>query len=79
MELPTRRIEFPDGFAWGSAACAHQTEGGNWNNDWWEWEHRPNTPCVEVSGDAIDHYHRYEADFALLASLDAEAVRVVSE
>ena len=34
---------FPDGFLWGTATAAHQIEGGNWNNDWWAWEHAPGT------------------------------------
>ena len=34
---------FPDGFRWGTATAAHQVEGNNVNNDWWEWEHRPDT------------------------------------
>jgi len=74
-DLPTERIEFPDGFVWGTAACAHQVEGGNWNNDWWAWEHDPRSPCTEVSGDCCDHYHRYEEDFALLASFGHNAHR----
>ena len=64
-----REIAFPDGFLWGTATAAHQVEGGNWNNDWWAWEHNPLSPCVEPSGDAIDHYHRYPDDIALLAEL----------
>jgi beta-glucosidase len=74
-DLPKERIAFPNGFVWGTAACAHQVEGGNWNNDWWDWEHRPGTPCAEVSGDACDHYHRYDEDFALLASFGHNAHR----
>ncbi len=74
-DLPQDRIEFPDGFVWGTAACAHQSEGGNWNNDWWAWEHDPRSPCVEPSGDAIDHYNRYAADFALLGSYGHNAHR----
>ena len=62
-------IAFPDGFLWGTATAAHQVEGGNWNNDWWAWEHNPASGCAEPSGDAIDHYHRYPEDIALLASL----------
>jgi beta-glucosidase len=62
-------ISFPDGFLWGTATAAHQVEGGNWNNDWWAWEHNPASGCAEPSGDAIDHYHRYPEDIALLASL----------
>ena len=60
---------FPEGFLWGTATAAHQVEGGNWNNDWWAWEHTPESPCVEPSGDACDHYHRYPDDIALIASL----------
>jgi beta-glucosidase len=62
-------IAFPDGFVWGTATAAHQVEGGNWNNDWWAWEHNPASGCAEPSGDAIDHYHRYPEDIALLAEL----------
>ena len=62
-------LAFPDGFVWGTATAAHQVEGGNWNNDWWAWEHMPDTPCVEPSADACDHYHRYPDDVRLLASL----------
>jgi beta-glucosidase len=62
-------IEFPPGFLWGTATAAHQVEGNNWNNDWWAWEHNPLSPCVEPSGDAIDQYHRYPDDIALLADL----------
>jgi beta-glucosidase len=62
-------IAFPDGFLWGTATAAHQVEGGNWNNDWWAWEHNPASGTAEPSGDAIDHYHRYPEDIALLAEL----------
>jgi beta-glucosidase len=62
-------ITFPPGFLWGTATAAHQVEGGNWNNDWWEWEHNHESPCVEPSGDAVDHFHRYPEDIALLAEL----------
>ena len=47
-------LHFPDGFRWGTATAAHQVEGGNWNNDWWAWEHAEGTPCEEPSGDACD-------------------------
>jgi beta-glucosidase len=62
-------IGFPDGFLWGTATAAHQVEGGNWNNDWWVWEHDPQSGCVEPSGDAVDHFHRYPEDIKLLADL----------
>ncbi|MGH8985146.1 MAG: glycoside hydrolase family 1 protein [Acidimicrobiia bacterium] len=68
-------IEFPVGFVWGTATAAHQVEGGNWNNDWWTWEHDPTSPCVEPSGDACDHFWRYPDDIALLAELGFGAYR----
>jgi beta-glucosidase len=62
-------ITFPEGFVWGTATAAHQVEGGNWNNDWWAWEHADNTVCPEPSGDAVDHYWRYPSDLGTLAAL----------
>ena len=68
-------IDFPPGFVWGTSTAAHQTEGGNWNNDWWEFEHRPGTPCREVSGDTVDHFHRYPDDIRMLRELGFGAYR----
>ncbi|HWS47001.1 MAG TPA: glycoside hydrolase family 1 protein [Acidimicrobiia bacterium] len=59
-------VIFPNGFVWGVASAAHQIEGGNWNNDWWAFEHQPGTPCKEPSGDCCDSYHRYAEDIALV-------------
>jgi beta-glucosidase len=67
--------DFPVGFLWGAATAAHQVEGGNTNNDWWAWEHMPGSPCVESSGDACDHYHRYAGDLDLLAGLGLNTYR----
>jgi len=72
--MPTT-TSFPDGFLWGTATAAHQVEGGNWNNDWWAWEHAPGTPCPDPSGDACDHWHRYDDDIALVADLGFNAYR----
>jgi beta-glucosidase len=66
---------FPEGFRWGTATAAHQVEGNNWNNDWWAWEHDPESPCREPSGDAIDHYHRFPEDMALLEQLGFNSYR----
>jgi beta-glucosidase len=71
----TSAERFPDGFVWGTATAAHQVEGGNWNNDWWAWEHDPASPCVEPSGDACDHWHRWPDDLRLLADLGFNAYR----
>ena len=66
---------FPAGFLWGAATAAHQVEGDNTNSDWWEWEHRPNTPCPEPSGRACEHYTRYPDDVAILADVGLNTYR----
>jgi beta-glucosidase len=68
-------VTFPEGFVWGVAAAAHQIEGGNWNNDWWAFEHQPGTPCLEPSGDCCDSYHRYDEDIAIIRDLGFGAYR----
>ena len=68
-------IEFPEGFLWGSATSSHQIEGGNVNNDWWAWEHDPDSGCVESSGDACDSWHRWREDVDLVADLGLGAYR----
>ena len=40
---------FPAGFLWGAATAAHQVEGGNVNNHYWEWEHDPHGPCTSTT------------------------------
>ena len=69
------KFEFPKGFLWGTATAAHQVEGNNINSDVWLMEHVPETPYVEPSGDACDHYHRYRSDIALLAELGFNSYR----
>ena len=68
-------LAFPPGFLWGAATAAHQVEGGNVHSDWWAWERKPGTPCVEPSGSACEHYTRYPQDIALLASLGFNTYR----
>jgi beta-glucosidase len=70
---------FPGGFVWGTATAAHQIEGGNWNNDWWAWEHDPASPCAEPSGDACDSWNRWEEDIALVANLGLGTYRLSVE
>lgn len=76
---PDEERDFPATFLWGAATAGHQVEGGDVNSDWWAFEHDPSSPAVESSGDAIDHYHRYREDFALLASLGHTAHRLSVE
>ena len=59
----------------GASVSAHQVEGGNANSDWWWWEHKDGTPCLEPSGDACDFYHRYRQDIAIQADLGYNSFR----
>ncbi|HLM95464.1 MAG TPA: family 1 glycosylhydrolase [Acidimicrobiales bacterium] len=68
-------LQFPPGFLWGAATSAHQIEGGNVNHDWWDWEHNPDSGCVESSGDACDSFHRWNEDVGLVADLGLGAYR----
>jgi beta-glucosidase len=70
-----RDFVFPSGFLWGAATAAHQVEGDNTNSDWWEWEHRPDSPCPQPSGRACEHYTRYADDVALLAGMGLNTYR----
>lgn len=67
--------EFPEGFIWGTATAAHQVEGGNLASDLWLMEMLPDSLYADPSGDACDHYHRYEQDIALLAGLGFSTYR----
>lgn len=67
----------PSEFLWGAATSAHQVEGNNIHNDWWDWEQR--TPGAHKSGLACDHYNRYAEDFALVKSLGHNAHRLSLE
>ena len=69
------KLSFPDGFVWGTATAAHQIEGNNVASDWWEWEHRPDTVCVEPSGDACDSWHRWHEDIALVREMGLQRYR----
>lgn len=68
----------PEGkFLWGAATSAHQVEGNNVHNDWWDWE--KSTPDIEESDLAGDHYRRFREDFALAKALGHNAHRLSIE
>ena len=65
----------PDGWMWGTATAAHQIEGGNTNNDWWEWEHTPGSGTTESSGDATDSWNRWREDLQLVKAMGLDCYR----
>ncbi|MBS7247063.1 MAG: glycoside hydrolase family 1 protein [Candidatus Jordarchaeales archaeon] len=72
-------LVFPDGFLWGCAVSAHQVEGNNTGNQWWQWEQQGKIFDGSVSGRACDHYNRYEEDFDIAASLKLNVFRTSIE
>jgi beta-glucosidase len=75
------KIVFPKGFVWGIASSAYQIEGA-WNKDgkgvsiWDTFAHTPGKIVNDETGDtAIDHYHRYKEDAALMADLNLRHYR----
>lgn len=62
-------------FMIGAATAAHQVEGNNVHSDFWVMEHIRHSDFVEPSGDACDHYNRYEEDIKLLAGAGGNAYR----
>ena len=68
-------MSFPRGFFIGAATAAHQVEGNNIHSDYWAQELLPHSSFTEPSGEACDHYHRYEEDIKLLAGAGLNAYR----
>jgi beta-glucosidase len=67
--------KFKDGFLVGAATAAHQVEGNNTHSDYWAQEHMEYTSFVEPSGEAVDHYNRYEEDIKAMADAGLNAYR----
>jgi beta-glucosidase len=59
-------------FLWGTATSAHQVEGWNRNNDWWDFEPR-------LSLAACDFVRRFEGDLDLARALGTNTFRLSLE
>lgn len=75
------QITFPKDFVWGCAASAYQIEGA-WNEDgkgpsiWDTFTRIPGKIADRADGNiAVDHYHRYNEDVALMAEIGLNAYR----
>ena len=66
---------FPKGFLIGASTAAHQVEGNNIHSDYWTMEQMRSTSFLEPSGDAVDHYNRYEEDINYLKEAGLNAYR----
>lgn len=79
--IHTKLDPFPKDFLWGSASAAYQVEGA-WNLDgkgksvWDEFVRIPNKTFKGSNGDvAVDHYHRFKEDVALMAEQGLKTYR----
>ncbi|MFF0788041.1 GH1 family beta-glucosidase [Streptomyces spiralis] len=74
-------VSFPPAFLWGAATSAYQIEGavregGRTPSIWDTFSHTPGRTAGGDTGDvAVDHYHRYRDDVALMAELGLNAYR----
>ena len=79
--IDTDKINFPKNFIWGTATAAHQVEGNNSNNNWFDWEDKLDEVGNyrihknEKSGLAADHWNRYPEDIQLMRNLGVNHYR----
>ena len=73
--MSTAPVQWPPGFAWGTATSAYQIEGGGSNTDWWRFERTEGSGVEDVCGDACDSWHRFEEDLDILVSLGLTSYR----
>jgi beta-glucosidase len=74
-------LTFPADFRWGAATAAYQiegavAEGGRTPSIWDTFSHTPGATANGDNGDvAVDHYHRFRDDVAMMAELGLTAYR----
>ncbi|MDA9992019.1 family 1 glycosylhydrolase, partial [Candidatus Marinimicrobia bacterium] len=80
-KINTEKMFFPENFIWGTSTAAHQVEGNNTNNNWYEWENslnqngKSNIHNNDKSGEAANHWDVYRDDISLMKELGVNAYR----
>jgi len=67
------------GFLWGVSTAAHQVEGENKDNQWYDWEAAGHIRSGERSGLACDWWNNAERDFDLARDMGLNALRLSIE
>lgn len=73
--------KFPPDFLWGASSAAYQIEGaanedGKGPSIWDQYAHQPGNTYKNTTGDvAVDHYHHYREDVALMKKMGLKAYR----
>src|SRR3546814_8007598 len=70
-------LSVTEGFLWGTAFSAQQSEGNNVKSDAWICENVQPTRYREPSGDACDSYNRWREDLEIAAGLGLNCFRFV--
>lgn len=77
----SRTRQFPEQFLWGTATASYQVEGavaegGRGESIWDRFSHTPGKVVHGQTGDvAVDQYHRYPEDVALMREINLGAYR----
>jgi beta-glucosidase/6-phospho-beta-glucosidase/beta-galactosidase len=76
----TKGTDFPEGFIWGVATSAYQVEGayredGKGLSVWDTYTNKYNVANGETGNVAIDEYHRYKEDVAMLKEMGVKSYR----
>lgn len=66
------KVDFPSSFLWGAAISSYQTEGRNYNCDWYLWEKENK---LQPAGQASRHYDLFREDFKKAKELNLKAIR----
>lgn len=81
LRRETMEKTMPKDFLWGSASAAYQIEGaynedGKGLSNWDEFVKIPGKTYKETTGElAVDHYHRFKEDVALMAEMGLKTYR----
>ena len=73
------RLNFPKGFLWGVSTAAHQVEGGNEKNQWYDWEMGGRIKSGDSCRVACDWWNNAERDFDLARDMGLNAMRLSVE
>ena len=74
--LRMKPFKLPDNFLLGSATAATQIEGGDRNNNWYDWCARGKIKDGSTTFRADDHWNRYQEDIELLRVLNHKTYRM---
>jgi beta-glucosidase len=78
--MPDHFISFPKNFLWGAATSSFQIEGspladGAAKSNWYNWTKTGHIEKGQDADTAIDHYHQYKSDVALMKEMGLKSYR----